>query len=316
MRTSDSTSEDLPDRPRGAETWYEVLDVARDADHATLLSAYERALALVEGRHLAGYFLLDPRAIAVAKADIEAAFAILGDDERRSAYDRSLVGDDVDARPTTTSSSSTTTTSSSSTTSTTPTTTSPPVTTTTPPRTSTPPTLRFLAPVEDGARVAKRLHGIAFAVPKTDVGEPIMDEPTDVPRPAAPPALVATATVLPTATMPAPGPLAATSDVPRRIEIPQTATPTPPPSLFTLDGEVNGQTIRRIREARRLSIEELAEATKIRHPYLQAIEEQDLEALPSRVYLRGFLTQIARVLRVDKVRLADDYLAFIARFGR
>lgn len=95
-----------------------------------------------------------------------------------------------------------------------------------------------------------------------------------------------------------------------------TSTPTPPPGLFSLEGEVNGQTLRRLREARRLSLDELAEATKIRRPYLAAIEEQDFENLPSRVYLRGFLTQIARVLRVDKVRLADGYLAFIARFGR
>jgi hypothetical protein len=28
------------------------------------------------------------------------------------------------------------------------------------------------------------------------------------------------------------------------------------------------------------------------------------------------LTQIARVLRVDKVKLSEGYLAFIARFGR
>ncbi len=310
MSTSDSTSEELPERPRGAETWYDVLDVGRDVDHAALLSAYERALALVEGRHLGGYFLLDPRAIAVAKQDIEAAFAILSDDERRSAYDRSLVGDDVDARPSTSPAP--------------PKPTAPTATASTsaPPKptTSTPPTLRFLAPVDDEARVAKRLGGIAFAVPKTDVGEPIVDE---APEPAStktatPPPLVATATVLPTATMPAPseGKVDVKADVARRVEIPQTATPTPPPSFFSLDGEVNGQTIRRIREARRMSIEELAEATKIRRPYLQAIEEQDLEALPSRVYLRGFLTQIARVLRVDKIRLADGYLAFIARFGR
>jgi transcriptional regulator with XRE-family HTH domain len=106
------------------------------------------------------------------------------------------------------------------------------------------------------------------------------------------------------------------SGTPRRIEVPSTATPTPPPGIFSLDGEVNGQTLRRLREARRLTMDELAEATKIRRPYLAAIEEQDLDALPSRVYLRGFLTQIARVLRVDKEKLADGYLAFIARFGR
>jgi hypothetical protein len=151
-------------------------------------------------------------------------------------------------------------------------------------------------------------------------------------QPPAPPTLVPTATVLPQEAMPppvasktswSPQPPApprptsfVSSNTPRRIEVPSTATPTPPPGIFSLDGEVNGQTLRRLREARRLTIDELAEATKIRRPYLAAIEEQDLDALPARVYLRGFLTQIARVLRVDKQKLADGYLAFIARFGR
>ena len=91
----------------------------------------------------------------------------------------------------------------------------------------------------------------------------------------------------------------------------------PMPGLFSLEGaEVNGQLLKRLREGRGLSIEAMVEATKIRKPYLLAIEEQDLENLPARVYLRGFLTQIARVLRVDKVKLAEGYLAFVARYGK
>lgn len=123
--------------------------------------------------------------------------------------------------------------------------------------------------------------------------------------------------MLPTAAMPGPWESVAPS-VHRRIELHDapTPTPTPPPGLFSLDGEVNGQTLRRLREARKMSLTELSELTKIRKPYLAAIEEQDVENLPSGVYLRGFLTQIARVLRVDKVKLAEGYLAFIARFGR
>jgi flagellar biosynthesis protein FlhG len=78
---------------------------------------------------------------------------------------------------------------------------------------------------------------------------------------------------------------------------------------------VNGQVLKKLREARGLSLDELAELTKIRRPYLQAIEDQDLENLPARVYLRGFLTQIARALRVDKTRLAEGYVSFVARFG-
>jgi hypothetical protein len=342
----------LPERPRGADTWYEVLDVGRDVDAAGLVLAYDRAIALVEGRHLGGYFLLDPAAIAVARLDIEAAFAILGDEERRRAYDRSLDGDDADgpaaplspaARASLPSSGMRPKTPS------TPPTTPPSMPPTaaiqsSPPRTLTPSHagLRFLAPTESAPGttsgksssdkeisspgVARRAGGIAFAMPQTDVAA---QPPAP---PLAPPTLVPTATVLPQAAMPppvasrtswspqAPAPPRPTSFVssntPRRIEVPSTATPTPPPGIFSIDGEVNGQTLRRLREARRLTIDELAEATKIRRPYLAAIEEQDLDALPSRVYLRGFLTQIARVLRVDKQKLADGYLAFIARFGR
>lgn len=307
-----STDADL-DTPRGADTWYDVLDVARDVDAKGIIVAYERAIALIEGKRLGGYALLDPRAVAAARKEIEHALFVLTDEERRRAYDRSIDGDDADGptKPTTA--------------------TTPPTTTSTPP-TSTPPgqALRFLAPVDDtdSERVAVRRGGIAFATPKTDVDDvkALLNAAADEQARQRKAALVASSTVLPTAAMPGPwepirpeeprasvGPQNA-----RRIELHDTPTPTPtpPPGLFTLDGEVNGQTIRRLREARKMSLIELAELTKIRKPYLTAIEEQDVENLPSGVYLRGFLTQIARVLRVDKVKLAEGYLAFIARFGR
>lgn len=78
--------------------------------------------------------------------------------------------------------------------------------------------------------------------------------------------------------------------------------------------EVNGQVLRRLRESRGLSIDELSAATHIRKPYIIALEEMSLEELPARVYLRGFLTQIARVLKVDKKRLTDGYVEFAERF--
>lgn len=310
MSTTSSFDPDL-ERPRGADTWYDVLDVARDVDTAGIVAAYDRAIALVEGKAIGGYFLLDPHAISIARQDIEHALLVLTDDDRRRAYDRSIDGDDADgpsAKPTTTA----------------PPTTSTPTTTSTPPGSS----LRFLAPVDDtdSERVAVRRGGIAFATPKTDVNDvkALLQAAAEEARKEA--ALVASSTVLPSAAMPGPWePIRPESPRPsvspgtnRRIELHDTPTPTPtpPPGLFTLDGEVNGQTIRRLREARKMSLAELAELTKIRKLYLSAIEEQDVENLPSGVYLRGFLTQIARVLRVDKVKLAEGYLAFIARFGR
>lgn len=315
----------LPERPRGAATWYDVLDVPRDADVGAIQQAYERAIALLEGKHLGAYFVLDPVATQTARKDIEAAFAILSDDERRHAYDRSLLGDDTDGPLRLPPS-------------------SPPPST--PPETARPSTLptsqtpraalRFLAPVDStpaagSALVAdppreparpsphagssreifspgRTVGGIAFTPPSTDVGETPAATSTSTPLPT-----IDEASLPPVdATLP---PLTLPPQATRRIAVPVAATPTPPPGLMGLDGEVNGQTLRRLREFRGLSLDELADATKIRRAYLAAIEAQDFESLPSRVYLRGFLTQIARVLRVDKTRLADGYLAFIDRFG-
>ena len=80
--------------------------------------------------------------------------------------------------------------------------------------------------------------------------------------------------------------------------------------------EVNGEVIRRLRESRNLELEEVAAATHIRRAYLEAIENMDTSELPARVYLRGFLTQIARVLKVDKKVLSEGYLAFVERYQR
>ncbi len=77
--------------------------------------------------------------------------------------------------------------------------------------------------------------------------------------------------------------------------------------------EVNGGLIRRLRETRGISLEDLAKTTKVQPAVLIAIEDQDLDVLPARVYLRGFLTQIARVLKVDRKRLADGYIDFVER---
>ncbi len=320
---------EIPDQPRGGgATWYEVLDLTPQASQAEVQRGYERALDLVEGRTIGGYFLLDPVAVESARSDIESAWAVLSDPGKRSAYDARLgaaptllpqesspprhprIDHDEPEQPSAPErvpppSAET------------PPSHSPDVTASLKPR----PSLRFLKPIDDKRPV------ITFAPPKTDPAMRIGAVPTAqtsalgaVPtaqtsaQPEPPvPALVATATVLPQAVMPPPVtalPSSSTSNLP--------SLPTPPSSsgLFALEGEVNGQLLKRLREARGLSLEAMVDATKIRKPYLAAIEEQDFENLPARVYLRGFLMTIGRVLKVDKTKLAEGYLAFVARYGK
>ncbi|MDP2346060.1 MAG: helix-turn-helix transcriptional regulator [Deltaproteobacteria bacterium] len=329
MTTTTADPNDIPDQPRaGGSTWYEVLDLTPKATQADVLRAYERALDLVEGRTIGGYFLLDPVAVDSARSDIEWAFLVLGDAKERAAYDARLGNAPTLLPQPSAPPSSVPPSTPPLEVSATPPTQAPVLTlVTTPPNTETPPTttpptttslkpkpagLKFLSPVDD------RKPAITFAPPLTDpaVRVPVTAEPAP-----AEPALVATPTVLPQAVMPPPivPPIVPPSTSPSTTSsasLPVLVTPGPSPGLFALEGEVNGQLIKRIREARGLTLEGMVEATKIRKPYLSAIEEQDFENLPARVYLRGFLMTIGRVLKVDKVKLAEGYLAFVTRFGK
>lgn len=60
-----------------------------------------------------------------------------------------------------------------------------------------------------------------------------------------------------------------------------------------------GQQLRQARKARSLTLEDVAQATHMRVHYLQALESNDIEALPSMVQARGFLRSYAEFLELD-----------------
>ncbi len=60
-----------------------------------------------------------------------------------------------------------------------------------------------------------------------------------------------------------------------------------------------GQRLKLARQARRLSIEQAAEATRIRPHYLQALEADDYSVMPSAAQARGFLRNYADFLNLD-----------------
>src|ERR1044071_3268766 len=60
-----------------------------------------------------------------------------------------------------------------------------------------------------------------------------------------------------------------------------------------------GQRLKIEREERRLTLDKVFEATRIRVPYLQALEADDLSMLPSPVQARGYLRNYAEFLGLD-----------------
>jgi cytoskeletal protein RodZ len=74
------------------------------------------------------------------------------------------------------------------------------------------------------------------------------------------------------------------------------------------EAPVTGDALKRVREARGLTLKELEARTKIGHWHLDNIEREKFAALPAQVYLRGFLMSLARELKLDPVRVSKSYL--------
>lgn len=73
--------------------------------------------------------------------------------------------------------------------------------------------------------------------------------------------------------------------------------------------EFSGEFLRKIRESRRISLDELSEFTKISKNYLQALESEDYDSLPAAVYTRGFVFQVAKSLKIPHEKASTGYMS-------
>lgn len=74
------------------------------------------------------------------------------------------------------------------------------------------------------------------------------------------------------------------------------------------DTEWSGALLKRVRESRGITLEEIAQKTKVPHTHLAAIETETFSELPSLVYVRGFVAEYAKFLRLDPTQVARTYL--------
>jgi len=115
------------------------------------------------------------------------------------------------------------------------------------------------------------------------------------PRPAAP--VAPTSPVAPIALTRAVAPILLDREIP------------PPRPLLVPEGAAwSGEMLRRVRESRGLTLQEVAERTRITRHHLENIELDRFKALPAAVYLRGIIMSLARELRLDGQKVARSYL--------
>ncbi len=68
-----------------------------------------------------------------------------------------------------------------------------------------------------------------------------------------------------------------------------------------------GSTLREARVRRKLTLQQVEEDTKIRVKYVQAMENEDFDVIPSPTYVKGFLRTYTEYLGLDPRMILDEY---------
>ena len=82
----------------------------------------------------------------------------------------------------------------------------------------------------------------------------------------------------------------------------------PPAPSITPDTEFSGSLLRAVRESQGTSLSQISERTKVGTSYLRCIEEEEFKQLPAGVYVRGFVTEFAKCLRLDPEQVTQSYM--------
>ncbi len=290
----------------GEANYYEILEIRPDASAQDVRNAYLRLKASYRKDNPALYSVLDTGETEDMIAKIEEAFQFLSDPDFRREYDeRNGFADRIerkifaiDRAPT-----ASTATSSGS-------------------PFSAPPMEGgdendMVAPATDYAGMGKRGDTISTAINAFAL-------PTQTPRESG-----SFLDTLPKVDRPEPRPPDTVfGSAPGFIERRQSTPPRPAldrpttlanPSVDVVAAEIMGEnewrgsTLRRIRELRRYSLDDVASLTKISKNHLIAIEEEAFTKLPAPVFVRGFLLQIARTLKIPPEPVTAAYLARFAK---
>jgi cytoskeletal protein RodZ len=72
-----------------------------------------------------------------------------------------------------------------------------------------------------------------------------------------------------------------------------------------------GQHLKREREMRGVSLDEICSATRISVRFLEALESEDWERLPGGVFNRGFVRAVSRYLGLDEEAMVAEYVLAI-----
>lgn len=274
------------------QTLYEILEVSPDASRGTIAAAVQRARALYGPGSLATYTLMSNDEAALLSRRIDDAAATLLDDRARARYDATLVGEA-------------------------------PAPTRLPEPVRAPPVIpavRVLPPAprepEPPAGALRDAEDPADSRDAAGAGRDRTPPRAPVQPPAAPPdaqpILLSREVGAPAAT---PGPLPPFTPPGQPAPRPAVPAAAPGPPPVPDSTSWTGEVLRRLREARGITLEQLSVRIKVTRHHIENIEADRFTSLPAPVYLRGILLSMARELRLDGQKVARSYLERAAAAG-
>ncbi len=71
----------------------------------------------------------------------------------------------------------------------------------------------------------------------------------------------------------------------------------------------DGPFLKNIRNYKNITLDEISKVTRIGKPYLIAIENNDYQALPAPVFVRGFISQYAKCLSLKTQTVVNSYMS-------
>lgn len=77
--------------------------------------------------------------------------------------------------------------------------------------------------------------------------------------------------------------------------------------------EFTGPFLKEIREYKGVSIERMAEMTRISKTHITALENGDIPKLPADVYVRGYVYQYAKVLKLNPEAVATSFIHYFKK---
>ncbi len=274
-------------KPLSEQTLYEILEVPSDAAASDIEAAYERVRSLYAPGSLATYALMSEEEASLLASRIEAAKATLLDTEARARYDETLAHEPEAHGLGTNGAAGATT----------------PVPPVIPAAPQPFPTTAAGTDEEDEededdeddavdqepARLLGAAARSAGAPQETTTGRSPIRLDREIPAPAA-----------------AQQPAAPRPAVPPAASQAAPSQPAEPPRSDV--SEWTGDALRAAREARGVTIQQIADRTKVTRHHIENIEAERFGALPAPVYLRGIILSLSRELRLDGQKVARSYL--------